>query len=273
MTEENFVMKKDSSEIIDSPSFDPSKMIRISAKDLGRFALPDICPRCQWLRFKCQNRLPFQKFAGISMILDSYTKRIVHGYFEQHQKAPPFLSPLGELIRIVPVPHHSRFYWDDPDTGIRLTGTPDDIFLREDSAFVIVDYKTVRLNENQTHILPMYEVQLNGYAIIAEENGYAPVEQVGLIYFEPQTALESDLVAGQNDQGFQMSFKARFVKIELDPHRIIPPLLKQARELADLKEPPSSREGCKDCLMVDELIGWLVSENEPSQEAIKTLNL
>jgi hypothetical protein len=113
-----------------------------------------------------------------------------------------------------------------------------------------------RITEQTAFLIP--------YAIIAEENGYNPVEQVGLIYFEPQTVLESDLVAGQTDKGFQLSFKAKFVEVELDPHRIISPLLRQARELADLNDPPPSREGCKDCQMIDELIGWLVSENEPS---------
>jgi len=191
------------------------------------------------------------------MIIDSFTKKIVRWHFEQHQKAPPFLKPLGKLVRTVPVPHHTKFFFDDPETGIRLTGTPDDIFLRSDSAFVITDYKTARLNENQTTILPMYEVQLNGYALIAEENGYNPMEQVGLVYFEPQTILESDLIAGQNDKGFQMSFKAKFLEVELDPHRIIPPLLKQARELADLTEPPPSASGCDDCKKVDSLVDLL----------------
>lgn len=223
---------------------------------LGELTLASFCPRCFWLRLRCRN-MPYQKFPGIAMIIDSFTKRVVRWHFEQYKKAPPFLNPFGELVRTVPVPHHTKFFWDDPETGIRLTGTPDDIFLRSDSAFVIADYKTARLNENQTNILPMYEVQLNGYALIAEENGYNPVSQVGLIYFEPQTVMESDIVAGQKDEGFQMSFKAKFLEIILNPQQIILPLLKQARNLFDLQEPPLPTDGCKDCQAVNGLVSWL----------------
>jgi hypothetical protein len=236
---------------------DMNEMVKISAKMLGELMLPSFCPRCFWVRMKCQNHLPYQKFAGISMIIDSFTKKIVHSYFEKHMKAPPFFHPFGELTRTVPVPHHTKFYFDDKDTAIRLTGTPDDIFLRDDSAFVIADYETAKLNENQTAILPLYEVQLNCYALIAEENGFNPVEQLGLIYFEPQTILESDIAAGQMNEGFRLSFKAKFLEVKLNPHRIIPPLLKQARQLTDLAELPSSREGCKDCQMINELTRWV----------------
>jgi hypothetical protein len=198
--------------------------------------------------------MPYQKFPGIAMIIDSFTKKIVRSHFEKQQKAPPFLNVFGEIIRAVPVPHHTKFFFDDKETGIRLTGTPDDIFLRSDSSFIIVDYKTARLNENQTVILPMYEVQLNGYTLIAEENGFNPVEQVGLVYFEPQTLLESDISNGQMNEGFRLSFKAKFLEVKLNPHRIIPPLLRQAKELAKMKEPPPSRDGCKDCQMLSKMI-------------------
>jgi hypothetical protein len=234
-------------------------LLKIPAKMLGELVLPSFCPRCFWLRLRCRN-MPFQKFPGIAMIIDSFTKKIVHSYFEQYLKAPSFFHPLGELTRTVPVPHHTKFFYDDKDTAIRLTGTPDDIFLRSDSSFVIADYKTARLNENQTAILPMYEVQLNGYALIAEQNGYNPVEQLELIYFEPQTALESDISNGQMNEGFRLSFKAKFLEIELNPHQIILPLLKQARTLADLQEPPPSREGCKDCQRVYELGSYLFAK-------------
>jgi hypothetical protein len=231
-----------------------NERFKISAKMLGELTLPFFCPRCFWLRLKCHNHLPFQKFAGISMIIDSFTKRTIRTYIEQNQKAPVFLNTFGDLTRTISVPHHSKFFWDDPKTGIRLTGVPDDIFLRNDSAFVIADYKCAKLNDNQNEILPMYEVQLNGYALIAEEYGYAPVSQVGLVYFEPQTTLESDIPLEQNEEGFDLSFKAKFHEVKLDPRGIIMPLLEQAQNLAEMKKPPESREGCKDCGMVHDLV-------------------
>jgi len=229
------------------------QIIRVSAKTLGELTLETFCPRCFWLRLKCQNRLPFQKFPGIAMIIDSFTKRVVRSQFEQHQKAPPFLNTFDEIIRAIPVPHHTHFYFDDPETGIRLSGTPDDIFLLADSSFVIFDYKTARLNENQSSILPLYQTQLNSYALIAEENGFNPVSKVGLVYFEPMTVLNRDIESAQSEEGFRMSFRAKVVNVELCPQQI-PSLLKQARQLANLKEPPPSTPGCKNCELLTQLV-------------------
>ena len=230
-----------------------NEQLKISAKMLGELTLASFCRRYFWLRLKCQNHLPYQKFAGISMIIDSFTKRMIRTYIEQNQKAPVFLNAFGDLTRTVPVPHHSKFFWDDPKTGIRLTGVPDDIFLRSDSSFVIADYKCARLNDNQNEILPMYEVQLNGYALIAEEYGYNPVSKVGLVYFEPQTTLESEIPLEQNEEGFNLPFKSKYHEVKLDTREIILPLLQQARQLADFNELPESREDCKDCQMINDL--------------------
>jgi hypothetical protein len=200
------------------------------------------------------------------MIIDSFTKRTIRKYMEQNQKAPRFLNAFGDLIRTVPVPHHSKFFWDDPKTNIRLTGVPDDIFLRSDSAFVIADYKCARLNENQSEILPMYEVQLNSYALLCEEYGFNPVSKVGLVYFEPQTTFEDESIHKQIEKGFDLSFKAKFLEVQLDPRGIILPLLQQVRQLANMEELPDSRPGCKDCGMVHDLVklfyGGRKSEND-----------
>ena len=195
------------------------------------------------------------------MMVDSFTKRVIHSHFERLQKVPLFLNTLGEITRIVPVPHHTHFYYDDPVTGIRLTGAPDAIFLLADSSFVIVDYKTARLNENQTAILSLYDVQLNSYFILAEQNGFNPVSKLGLVYFEPQTILDRDIESAPTDVGFRMSLNAKVVNVELCPQQI-PSLLKQVRQLIDMPKPPSALPGCKDCQMLSTMI-----------ETCRTLNI
>jgi len=67
----------------------------------------------------------------------------------------------------------SRFFREDPETRVRLQGVPDDILRMADGATHIVDYKTARLTETQDELMPVYEVQLNGYAYIAEATGTA----------------------------------------------------------------------------------------------------
>ena len=82
-----------------------SNQIRISAKNLGALAMPDFCPRCFWLKLRMENKLPFQIFPGIFSSIDSYTKNIVHSWFDTHGCCPVWLSELGEIKGYVNPPH------------------------------------------------------------------------------------------------------------------------------------------------------------------------
>lgn len=52
-----------------------------------------------------------------------------------------------------------------------------------------------------------------------------------------------------------MFFRTTAEPIELD-RSMIPPLLRKAKTLLEMKNPPEGREGCKECRLVDELIGY-----------------
>lgn len=78
---------------------------------------------------------------------------------------------------------------------------------------------------------------------------------MGLVYFEPLTDItELDVDALINAAGFNMTFAARILPIELNLD-MIPPLLKRARQIYDMEEAPEGREGCKDCGLLNTLIG------------------
>lgn len=205
------------------------------------------------------------------MILDSYTKRIVTEHYEQYHRLPHWFSPFGDLETPVPVPHHSKFFILDQETNIRLSGVPDALFQCKDNTYCIIDYKTARWTDHQARILPMYQVQLNSYALIAEHLGFSPVSKVGLLYFEAQTLSErmEDFESLVMKDGFHVQFCARYLEVELAPHRILPPLLKQARQLADMAKPPESQNDCKDCQRVDDLIGWLSQPKKVYQKIDK----
>ena len=231
--------------------------LRISAKTLGQLALPDACPRCFWTKIKVGFRLPWQIFPGIFSSLDCYQKNVVHAYHGVEGRFPPWLSGFGPLREVIPVPHHTRFQWYDYDSDILLTGVPDEMVRTADGSVVVLDYKTAKFTGTQDSLLPMYRCQLNAYGIIAEHLGFGDVSALGLVYFEPITDLgPPEIVALTDPEGCRMGFRATPLPIDLDPG-MVPPLLRRAREIADLGFPPEGRMGCRDCQLTNRVVGLL----------------
>jgi len=229
--------------------------LRISAKDLGMLAMPDFCPRCFWVRRRAPAGLPFQVFPGIFSSIDSYTKKVVHQHFDVHRRAPDWLAPLAPITGYREPPPHAKFRTRHPATGILLTGALDAIFERPDGTLVFADYKTARFTGNQDGLLPMYEVQLNGYAYIAAALGWPPVSALALIYTEPETEREhAHPTNAGRASGFVLGFAARILPLPLGPARI-EPLLHRTKELVERDAPPQGREGCKDCLRLSGVLG------------------
>lgn len=227
--------------------------IRISAKTLGELAMPDFCPRCFWIQQRAKN-LPYQIFPGIFSAIDSYGKKIVHGWFDRHGAPPPWLAQLGDLRGYVSPPHHSKFQITDQETGIVLSGVPDGILTRADGSRVIVDYKTAKFTEFQDELFPMYEAQLNAYAHLGERLWTEPVSALALVYTEPVTddATAND-DANTSGAGFQMPFAARVLPVRRKPE-LVPELLCRARSILNNEAPPPVVIGCKDCQNLENLI-------------------
>jgi hypothetical protein len=231
--------------------------IRISAKNLGELALPNFCPRCFWIKSRCNNKLPYQIFPGIFSSIDSYTKKVTNMHFEQHQRVPDWFSGFGSLGKPVKVPHYSKFSVIDAQSNILLWGMPDEILHKSDGSHFIVDYKTAKLTEAQDKLLPLYEVQLNSYAYIGERVGFKPISGLGLLYYEPQTGISAEQIDSFIlGDGFLMHFAGKLLPIELKPDSI-PQLLKRVREIYELPQAPNGVEGCKDCQLLDTLLSVL----------------
>ena len=230
-----------------------TERIRISAKKLGELALPSFCPRCFWLKLKLNNKLPFQIFPGIFSSIDTYTKNIIHKWFDNNNSAPHWLCDLGEITGYVNPPHYSKFSIVDNNNDIVFTGIPDGIFTKADGSFVIVDYKTAKYTKAQGSLYPMYDIQLNGYALIGNENGFYPVSDIALIYMEPLTDKEKVVYDDKyRDDGFVLGFTSKIHKVNLNPAKIYP-LLAQVREIYETPSLPGSRTFCKDCDSVEKI--------------------
>ncbi len=231
-----------------------SVQFKISAKNLGELALPTFCPYCFWVKQRIKNKLPYQIFPGVFSSIDSYTKDIVHTWFDTHTEALPWLNPVGDIVKVKDSPHFSKFFIEDAELNTKLNGTPDDIFLLRDGSHAIVDYKTARLTGMADELFPMYEIQLNAYALIGKARGFDPVSKLALIYMEPMSLEE---IQGENkhnrEEGFNMVFSAKVMPVEIDARKV-KPLLKKARKIFDMEEPPEGGSECKDCEKLTELV-------------------
>lgn len=229
--------------------------LRISGKNLGSLALADVCDRCIWLKLRMQQRMPYSIFPGVFSSIDSFTKNLMHGYIDAHDAPPAWLVGLGDVVGYLPPPHWSTFRMMDLRTGVLLTGAPDGVFVLRDGRLVIVDYKTAKFTPNQDMLRPMYGVQINVYALIAEHIGMGRVAAAALLYTEPETrATRPDDLVRAN--GVVLPFSTHVEFVELQPERV-PPLLARARDLYEMETPPAPREGCRDCALVDQMVGWL----------------
>jgi hypothetical protein len=225
-------------------------MYRISAKNLGALALPDFCPRCFWLQAKMGFKLPFQIFPGIFSSIDSYSKTVTHLHRHHSGHLPAWMEQNGIVGDPVEGLHHSRFQSNETEHDILLTGVPDEI-IRNGVELAILDYKTARHTEGQDALLPVYRVQLNCYARIAERLGMGTVRRLALLYYEPKTDITvGDLAGLLDDDGFAIRFNPQVVPIPLEPE-IVPPLLEMARRLFDSPNPPQGLAGCTNCRMVE----------------------
>ena len=232
--------------------------VRISAKNLGALAMPDFCPRCFWLKLRMENKLPFQIFPGIFSSIDSYTKNIVIGWFENHGCCPSWLNELGAIKAYVNPPHFSKFLIVDAESNVLLNGGPDAIFVKDDGSYIIADYKTSRFTNTQDSLFPMYKVQLNSYALIAEHHGLKPVTDLALIYMEPQTDKETATQdSSSHPKGFSMHFHAGIKKVALEPTKVLP-LLAKVREIYDSDGPPGRYSGCKDCDLIEKMVNIVI---------------
>jgi hypothetical protein len=230
------------------------RQIQISAKNLGALALDSFCPRCFWVKMMCGNRLPFQVFPGIFSAIDSYSKEVTMHHVEQHGRVPMWFDGFGEVGTPIRVPGWPKFQITDPQTGIIVTGVPDQIFRRATGGIHIVDYKTARFTNTQDALTPMYEIQMNCYGLIAQKIGIGSVYGLGLIYYEPIMDIEDndrDLLI-QRDR-FYLRFSAKLITVNFQPDRILP-LLRKVREICERSDSPEPRPDCRDCYRLESLL-------------------
>lgn len=215
----------------------------ISGKDLGQLALKDFCPRCFWIERKLGKSPSI--FPGIFSTIDSLTKKSVKRSYLERNCLPGWL-PLKNIVRPIEFPRISVPMLEYGNWI--LTGEPDEVFEMDDGSYQIVDYKTAKFTNKQDDLLPMYQVQLNAYALALPVYNIKPITGLSLLYCEPKEELDSD-------ENFSLSFTIQPLKIALQLE-IIPELLLKARSILDNDSPPLPKDNCQG------ICSWLEMTNK-----------
>lgn len=217
----------------------------IGVKDLGNLTKKDFCPRCFWYEM---NYGPFPSFfPGIFNVIDKNLKNSVWSRWKQERKLPKWLKIenvkrilTAESIGVVEERHGQKYLvGHHKKSGFILRGAPDLILELKDNTIHIIDFKTAKFRETEkeSELFPVYEAQLNGYALLATK---AFVSRLSLVYFNPTNYISQDFFTEDN---FKLSFEPKIVEIEIKP-TLIGELLMRAKEILEKKTPPPARANC-----------------------------
>ena len=231
-----------------------NEAIEMSAKNLGAAVLPNMCPRCLWIKYKMQNRVPFEIFPAIFSQIDSYTKKHVEEHLRIHGKFPPAIDNLiPHLNTSLPVPTYKTFCSSFRGTNLVLRGTPDAVYLRRDEKVVIVDYKTAHFKADDP-LLPMYKIQLNVYGFLWQAIYDRPLAGLKLIYTDPLTDADAaGLDENTTPSGFKLGFDAHILNVEMDLESVFW-ACKIAEGILSKEKCPEGREGCPNCQKVNRMV-------------------
>jgi CRISPR/Cas system-associated exonuclease Cas4 (RecB family) len=185
------------------------------------------CPLCFWLSEKVGS--PPSIIAGITVQMDSVIKRYMHQFIGS-SRLPSWFPVRGTFLD-TRSPMRAR----DPASGVTLRGVLDALVKTHDGGYIAIDYKTGKPPEE---IPNYYQMQLDGYAYLLEQNGLRPVEGGVLLYFTPAHGDISDGI---------FPFKITAVRAKVDPSRI-PPVLARAKKILEMNTPPERSEDCEMCI-------------------------
>ena len=235
---------------------------RVSPRSLGALLVEPFCPRDYYYQVQMGFKLPFDRpMPGIMYNLDNFQKAIVEAHLDSEAELPEWLQALDCTSSIAFPPKMTA---EIPEYDLTMVGMPDAVFKKTNGDLCVIDYKTARYKGADDPFLPIYEIQLLGYAFLLESNEIGKVDSAGLVYFENQLKEHQlDPLNLLSKHGFDVPFAAKIREVQLD-RSALKPLLKRYREFADMTNPPEGLEQCKNCALLEKLFSF--EQNLRNQE-------
>lgn len=199
---------------------------------------------------------PFNSFgAAIFNDMQKIQEAIIGHYLSTEESLPHEFSPFCDCrARASFERHYSKFKYTHR-SGVVLYGAPDEIFVLKNGDLCVLDHKTAHFKGKDDLFHDQYQVQVIGYADIAEGMGVGTVTLGGLLYWEIQRDIVLANPIGYYKRGIaSVPFVPKPLEIEID-YTVLDPLLKEAKKIWNASDPPDGRQNCKDCKKLDLLFG------------------
>ena len=218
--------------------------VKIPAKQLGWLKMEDFCPRCVWLTHRHpipQSSVYYTAMSRFFNQFEDFVQQSVRQGMNQTGNIPSWLS-MALQTAFPSMPPVRRML--NPTTwtvrvgeGL-LTGKPDVIWELADGTWLIADYK---LTQPSTRFNPLYETQLNAYALMAKRLQKLAVSRLALIYFEPDERLSSPTA------NLTLPMRCTVQPVPVWDESEVEALVREMVELLSQPQPPSPKPGCQRC--------------------------
>lgn len=214
---------------------------KISPSDLT--FLWDECKRCFYLKVRHNFRRPGLPFPKIFTKIDLLMKDIYLG--QSTKKISPDL-PQGKTIMSGRWVASEPIQSEDGQNSVFIRGIFDTVVQFEDGSYGVVDFKTSQAK--QEHV-EFYGRQLAAYAYALEHPApgklsLSPVSRLGLLYFEPDSMLESP------SEELSLNGPIKWVDIPKDEVRFLE-FMHTVLDLLNQPEPPAANTDCAFCAYRD----------------------
>ncbi|HCC23248.1 TPA: hypothetical protein DF272_03650 [Candidatus Falkowbacteria bacterium] len=181
-------------------NFDPKKKnnFKLSRSKLDLYME---CPRCFYL----DNRLGLKRPSGFPFNLNSAVDTLLKKEFDIH-RAKRQAHPLMKKYKIeaVPADHEQLNVWrenfqgityDHKETGLKITGAIDDLWIDKQGKYIVVDYKATSKDEVIKDINKPWQIgykrQMEVYQWLLRQNGYKVADTGYFVYCNGRTDLEA----------------------------------------------------------------------------------
>lgn len=177
--------------------------MRVAVTELS---LVNECERCLWRSVRLRRARP-SMFSSLPGGLHKILEKEVEVYAWRKEKPPWLQHILGELLTV-----RKKLEYDY--NGITLVGILDDLMKTYTAGYTIIDYKTSRSPYDLAKAEKYYQIQMDGYALLLEENGYSPVNDAVLIFFSPSLS-----GMGHDVMETQIPFRVHTVRLNVSLSR------------------------------------------------------